>query len=90
MKNAVNLLCISLLSLSACDKNDETNQIASSAVPVQINSFPLAVGNAWEYHTEVTLWDSSGQIISSGSYDNYWTVISDTMINGLNSFKIQQ
>lgn len=90
MKTAINLLCISLLFLFACDKDDDNNLVASSTVPVQINSFPLAVGNAWKYHTEATSWDSAGQIISSGAYDNYWTVISDTIINGLNSYKIQQ
>lgn len=90
MKKAIHLLSIFLLVLAACDKNENNNQISSPPVPIQIDSFPLTIGNAWKYHTEVTLKDNSGQIISASSYDNYWKVISDTNINGLNSIKIQQ
>ncbi len=90
MKNSIHLLSVFLLVVAACDKNDDNNQISSPPIPIQIDSFPLTIGNAWKYHTEITLKDYSGQLIYASSYDNYWTVISDTIINGLNSFKIQQ
>ena len=77
--------------LSACkDDNNSANGSANSPLAIQLDSFPLAVGHSWKFYTEIHVTDSVGASILHSYYDNYWTVIADTVINSVASAKVMQ
>jgi hypothetical protein len=90
IKNCFLIVIFSSLLLNSCKKDDNDGVGSFSPSPLQLDSFPLAIGNSWKYYTETILLDSNGQVFLSLEYDNYWTVISDTVINGWAVSKIQQ
>lgn len=90
MKNLY--LLIGLFTLIASCKKDDDNNPGNTPGPnneVQLTSYPLAVGNSWEYSITETSSDSTGVLSTEYSFSR-WTVISDTVINGLTSAKIYQ
>jgi hypothetical protein len=62
--------------LNGCKKDPPPNNTTRSSA---LTSFPLAVGNAWKYHTVYT------QVLSGDTavlqFDSFWKVSNDTMIN---------
>ena len=85
------LLLVTILSVYGCNKNDD-KELTPNVTPANLvlTSYPHTPGNSWKYHTEVRLTDSSGTIIDSTIYDNYWMAVSDTFINGIASTKFSQ
>lgn len=90
MKNCVNILIFIILFFIACKKDKDENNTTNSGLKTQIDSYPLTIGNSWKYYTETHIIDSSGSDNIINSYDNFWTVISDTTINGIATSKISQ
>ena len=90
MKNILAVLSLFSFLLTACSKDENSNPVKTPPVPIQLDSFPLAIGNTWLYYTETRLEDYNGQVINSGYYNNLWKVIADTLINGAIAIKIQQ
>jgi hypothetical protein len=70
-------------------KKDNDDMIGAPPV-VQLSAYPLTIGNFWKYHTEMFIADSNGVNYDSMYFDNYWTVVSDTFINGVPSTKVAQ
>ena len=70
--------------LSACKKD---KQVSNNSF--QLNSYPINVGLSWKFYTEFTI-DSAGNILNADYFDSYWSVISDTIINGIPCAKISQ
>ncbi len=89
MKSLISLLIVCFFSFTACRK-DKTDNTGSNNQPVQLNSYPLAIGNSWKYYTESHIADSTGVNFLNAYYDNYWEVVSDTIINGSVCTKISQ
>jgi hypothetical protein len=71
-------------------KKDNDNGTAALPWAVELSSYPLAIGNFWKYHTEMHIADSAGVYYDHHYFDNYWTVVSDTFINGVPSTKVAQ
>jgi hypothetical protein len=94
MKNIFFVLNLFLLLISACKKDAEQsiNNGSSQAQSIELDSFPLAIGNSWKFHSEDRYTDSVGTILPaySSTYDNYWTTVLDTLINGILTTKISQ
>lgn len=76
--------------ISACKKDSDNTATAAFPVAIQLSSYPLTIGNFWKYHTEMDIADSNGVVFDHHYFDNYWTVISDTFINGIPSSKVAQ
>lgn len=87
MRKLLYILTFVSMVLSGCKKDKGNNNLP---VEIELDSFPLNVGCFWKYYTEIHLADSNGVVYHSDYYDNYWTVISDTTINGVPSAKISQ
>ena len=49
---------------------------------IELDSFPLAVGNQWVYNTQEQAYNSQGEIYLN-TYTDTFTVISDTFVNGI-------
>lgn len=89
MKNLFYMLSLVAFVMSGCMKDDNSDG-NNPPVAIQLDSFPLTIGHSWKFHTEVRLSDSVGVVSQFDQFDNYWTVISDTLINGVPSSKIAQ
>jgi hypothetical protein len=77
--------------MSACKKdNSENTGNGTGSQQIQLTSYPLTIGNSWEYYTESHVADSTGAIWLSDYYTNYWNALSDTIINGIVCTKISQ
>lgn len=85
MKTTLPLLFLTLLLFGACKKEDAP---AAEPTPVTLNQFPLATGNKWTYHVLQSTIASKGNTYTS--YDINWEVVSDTIIENINSFKVWQ
>lgn len=90
MKNQL-LFILILFLLASCKKEDNqgshTNTVSNN---VHIDSFPLAVGHTWKYYSELHMIDSLGTNYFISRYDNLWSTVSDTFVNGELSTKILQ
>jgi len=90
MKKQVYLLAAISLMFFACSKDKDTNTGNNNqGRTFQLDSFPLAVGNSWKYHTEIDL-DTEGGHYLDIRIDSYWNVISDTLINSVHTSKVAQ
>ena len=94
MRKLFYILSLTSLVIIGCkkdkDNNDNNNNGVKSPVAIQLDSFPLMVGHSWTFYTEVHLADSTGVVYENHYYTNYWTVVSDTIINGVPAAKISQ
>jgi hypothetical protein len=84
------LIAMASIFIYSCKKDNDTGSNSIAPIPIQIDSFPLTIGNLWKYHTDITVFDSIGQVSMTYEYEHFWNVISDTIINGWNATKIQQ
>jgi hypothetical protein len=82
MKRNLSFICIMLL-LFSCKKDQENSSGGGSPQQLQITSYPLTIGYSWKYYTETHIVDSTGTAVLDDYYDNYWSVISDSTINGI-------
>ncbi len=90
MKKQVCLLATISLMFFACSKDKDPNTGDNNqGRTFQLDSFPLAVGNSWKYHTEVDV-DTEGVHYLDIRIDSYWNVISDTLINSVHVSKVAQ
>ena len=92
IKTQFYILILTIILINSCKKNEEeiNNNGNNQPREIQLNSYPLTVGNTWKYYTESHIADSAGTIHLSHYYDNFWEVISDTTIIGVACTKISQ
>ncbi len=91
VKRPIFFVIISSICFFSCKKQKDTEPIAGNNVqPIQLNSFPLTVGNSWKYYSELYFTDSIGNIGMYSYYNSFWESLSDTVINGIVSTKISQ
>jgi hypothetical protein len=82
---------IILVSVISCKKEKHENDNGSSNQNFVMSPYPLTIGNSWKYHcVSRTVDDSTGAVIFADTIDSYWTVIGDTMINGVVSQKVER
>ncbi len=79
------ILFLLFLFFASCKKEEDNDSVP---IPVELTSYPLAVGNSWKYHTIRAILDSS--TITYTLSDSYWKVLSDTTIDGIPTSKISQ
>ena len=89
MRNVLYLIYV-LIFLYSCTDDKENVTVIPQQSNLVLSSYPLENGNSWKYFTESFIVDSAGTIISSQYFDNKWTCITDTVINGILSTKILQ
>lgn len=90
MKKQLCLLAAISLMFFACSKDKDPNTGNNNqGRTFQLDSFPLAVGNSWKYHTEVDV-DTEGVHYLDIRIDSYWNVIFDTLINSVHTSKVAQ
>jgi len=93
MKNTIFILVILFILFVACKKDKmKNNNNSGNNTPktIQLDSFPLTIGHSWKFYTELHLANSAGVIYQNEYYNSYWTVVADTIINGINISKISQ
>jgi len=90
MKNGILLFVIIIFSFAACKKDKKENNGPTAPKTIQLDSFPLTIGNSWKFYTEIHLSIPSDTFYQNDYYDNYWKVVKDTLINGTKTAKISQ
>lgn len=73
-----------LIGFTGCNKDEPATGNTSVTM-----IFPLKTGNSWKYHTLLEERDTNNVLMRKEEYDNYWTVLEDTMINGAQTFKME-
>jgi len=88
------LCCVTLISFDCCKKKS-TNQIAALSIPIdspgvtiQIDSFPLKVGNQWIYKV-VEQQTVKSVLQSPDSFNFTITVVADTYLYNIRFVKIE-
>jgi len=91
MNKPIYLLTVCLLCFFACKKDkDALTGTGNYPQPIQLNSYPLSIGNSWKYYSESHFTDSIGNTAMYSYYDCIWESLSDTLINGITCTKISQ
>lgn len=76
------------MAVMGCDTDDDSPQVGIYPGPdVSMNSYPMEIGNAWQYQVDVII---TGDEPSVSAYTCSFEVISDSLINGIPTKAMEQ
>jgi len=83
MKYATWIFFFGICILTACDKKDDNTSTDNGNQPIQINFYPLNLGNKWTYFTEAKTQSTlTGAVSNLEQCHSTMEVVGDTFLNG--------